>query len=313
MSFTVCCVNVRGIRQVEKRRDVLNYLRSLRCGLYCLVDTHFTAEMVSMVRSEWGGEVLISCGTANSRGVAVLLNPSAAVLIHGFECDCHGNYIIMDIEFDGFFRCTYVVIYGPNEDSPNFYEQLFSSVSAAGDYPVILVGDWNLVLDFQKDTKFYSSIGNPRAREVVLEAMDRENFIDIWREQHADVTQYTWRKSNPAKFSRLDFFLISAELLQNVQTSDIVHGYRTDHSVITLTFKAVERSKRKPYWKFNNSLLDDKTFISTIKKEILYMKELYALPVYSRQSIENDRDIKFSISDQLFFETLLCHLRGIIV
>ena len=106
MSFTVCCVNVRGIRQVEKRRDVLNYLRSLRCGLYCLVDTHFTAEMVSMVRSDWGGEVLISCGTANSRGVAVLLNPSAAVLIHGFESDCHGNYIIMDIEFDGFFRCT---------------------------------------------------------------------------------------------------------------------------------------------------------------------------------------------------------------
>ena len=67
-------------------------------------------------------------------------------------------------------------IYGPNEDSPDFYEQLFSIVSLSGDY---LSWRLDLVLDFHKDTKFYSSIGNPRAREVVLEAMDIENLIDI--------------------------------------------------------------------------------------------------------------------------------------
>ena len=33
-------------------------------------------------------------------------------------------------------------VYGPNEDCPDFYEQLFSIVSLSGDYPIILVGDW---------------------------------------------------------------------------------------------------------------------------------------------------------------------------
>ena len=36
--------------------------------MYCVVDTHFTVEMGDMIRSEWGGDVYISCGTANSRG-----------------------------------------------------------------------------------------------------------------------------------------------------------------------------------------------------------------------------------------------------
>ena len=43
------------------------------------------------------------------------------------------------------------------------------------------------------------------------------------------------------------------------------------------------------------------------------MKEMYALPVYSRASIESDQDIQFSVTDKLFFETLMSHLRGVIV
>ena len=78
--------------------------------MYCFVDTHFTDEMKNMVRSEWGGEVYISCGTVNSRGVAVLLNPLAAVLIHKAEVDVQGNYIVLDVDSDGYFRCHLAVL-----------------------------------------------------------------------------------------------------------------------------------------------------------------------------------------------------------
>ena len=100
---------------MEKRRDVFHYLRNLRYALYCLVDTHFTPDMEAMVRSEWGGSVVLSCGTFNSRGVAVLLNPAAAVMLHSFEVGCQGNYAILDVEFDGYVRCNYAVLYGPNK------------------------------------------------------------------------------------------------------------------------------------------------------------------------------------------------------
>ena len=314
MNLSICCVNVRGIRQAEKRRDVFNFLRNKRCALYCLVDTHFTPDMVTMVRSEWGGEVFVSCGSNNSRGVAVLVSPGAPVVVNSADVDCHGNYIIIDVDFDGYFRCRCVTLYGPNDDHPTFFEDIFDKMFRNSyDYPVILVGDWNLVLDQEKDTKFYRSIGNPRARNVVLKAIENENLVDIWRKQHGNTKQFTWRRTNPVKFSRLDYFLISSELLDFISSSDITSGYRTDHSIITLSFKRLNVSKRKLFWKMNNSLLDDENFINVIKQEIRIMKELYALPIYSRDFIESARDIQFSVGDQLFFETLLSHLRGIII
>ena len=313
MGVSVCCLNVRGVRQTEKRRDVFHYIRRLGCAMYCIVDTHFTPDMEVMVRSEWGGDVFLSCGTFNSRGVAVLLNPSAAVIVHHAELDDHGNYVILDVEFDGLFRCNYVVLYGPNDDRPDFFEELFAKVCIDKGQPVILVGDWNLVIDPQMDTKFYGNVGNPRARNVVINALENESLIDVWREQHPNTSRFTWKRTNPAKFSRLDYFLVSADLFKNITGTDIVSGYRTDHSVVTLTLEKPVTYNRKLFWKFNNSLLRDKRYIGKIKEEIRYIKELYALPVYSTAAIDSFKDIAFSINDQLFFETLLCHLRGVTV
>ena len=107
--------------------------------------------------------------------------------------------------------------------------------------------------------------------------------------------------------------LVSQELLRNILASHIVSGYRTDHNLVTQLFNKTELPKRKLFWKFNNSFLDDKNLISFIKKQITYMKEPYALPVYSRASIESYQDIQFSVTDKLFFETLMSHLRVEIV
>ena len=246
MSLSVCSVNVRGIRQSNKRRDVFHYLKGLGCAMYCLVDTHFTPDMGERVRSEWGCDVFLSCGTRNSRGIAVLPTPGAAVIIHNSEMDEHGNYIVMDVEFDGLFRCTFVVLYGPNDDNPKFFRDLFGKVfdSEIGQLPIILVGDWNFVLDFEKDRKFYRQLGNPRARSVVLDAIDHENLIDIWREQHPSLYRYTWKRFNPVKYSRLDFFLVSADLVPSVTSSDIIYGHRTDHNIVSLTFKKQEKRRR---------------------------------------------------------------------
>ena len=314
MSVSIGCVNVRGIRQAEKRRDVFSYLRNMQCAVYCLVDTHFTEDMLSMVRSEWGGDVFVSCGTAHARGIAVLVSPGAPVIVNSVDVDSHGNYVVMDMEFDGYFSCRCVALYGPNDDCPTFFEEIFDKVlGGSGTHPVFFVGDWNLVLDQDKDTKFYRNIGNPRARKAVLNAIENENLVDVWRAQHENVRQFTWRKTNPAKFSRLDFFLVSSDLLSFIASSDILSGYRTDHSLVTLTLKKPAFCNRRLFWKFNNSLLNDEVFINVIKNEIRQMKEMYALPVYSTSFIESEQDVQFSVDDQLFFETLMCHLRGKIV
>ena len=315
MSLSVCSVNVRGIRQFEKRRDVFHYLKGLSCALYCLVDTHLTPEMAGRVRSEWGADVWLSCGSDHARGVAVLPRPGAPVVIHNQMMDSAGNYIILDVEFDGYFRCVFVVLYGPNDDRPKFFLDIFEKAAQLGtkELPTIFVGDWNFVLDPDKDTKFYRTVGNPRARRTVMEAIENENLVDIWREQHPNLRKYTWRRVKPAKYSRLDFFLISAELVCSIHASDIVWGYRTDHNIIKLTFKNQDRMKRSLFWKFNNSLLEDSAYLELIRREIKCVKDQYRLPVSSADAIDDDQHIRFSIDDQLFFETLLCHLRGVTI
>ena len=56
--------------------------------------------------------------------------------------------------------------------------------------------------------------------------------------------KYTWRRSNPTvKQARLDYFLICENMSQYVIDAEIIPGYRTDHSGITLKLKLVESER----------------------------------------------------------------------
>ena len=94
---------------------------------------------------------------------------------------------------------------------------------------------------------------------------------------------------------------------------DIEAGYRTDHSMITitLTFGKLEYRNRL-LWKFNNSLLKDKTFVNEINDVIkTVIEECAALP-YCREQLPliPKLDIQFVISDQLFLDVLLMKIRS---
>ena len=89
-------------------------------------------------------------------------------------------------------------------------------------------------------------------------------------------------------------------------------SYRSDHSLVFLELKTEGRKYGKQYWKFNDSLLKDKTYISMKKQFILDVKKQYAVPVYNLDNIENipDELIEFQMNNQLFFEVLLMEIRG---
>ena len=57
---------------------------------------------------------------------------------------------------------------------------------------------------------------------------------DPWRVLNPDTKRFTWRKNNPIKQARLDFFLMSSELLNLIDLAEILPGYRTDHSMVVI-------------------------------------------------------------------------------
>ena len=68
-------------------------------------------------------------------------------------------------------RFTLAVVYGPNNDDPNFFLQLSEKIGAVGNEAVIAVGDWNVVLDYEWDTVGYKHKNNPKANAAVLDLM----------------------------------------------------------------------------------------------------------------------------------------------
>ena len=61
---------------------------------------------------------------------------------------------------------------------------------------------------------------------------------------------------------RLDFFLVSYGLLEYVYKAEIGPGFfLSDHSSITIGLVPFLQVRGKSYWKFNNSLLEDKDYV----------------------------------------------------
>ena len=110
---------------------------------------------------------------------------------------------------------------------------------------------------------------------MVLNLMEQENFIDVWRLMNEDKIQYTWRRFIPTKNkARLDYFLVSDTIFSFVTQSAVIPGYRTDHSGIILKLKLQEIERGRSYWKFNITLLKDKKYIEEVKKAIKETKTI---------------------------------------
>ena len=153
------------------------------------------------------------------------------------------------------------------------------------------------------------------AKVVVNEIIEKFNLTDVWREFHETEHKYTWKRRNPTKMARLDYFLISEDMLAITTDASILAGYRTDHNRIIISLQASKHEKGRGYWKFNNLLLSDKDFINMVKDKIRMLKDIYAVPFYSEEFKYNSNlgDLQFIIDDQLLLNTFLTMLRGDII
>ena len=184
-------------------------------------------------------------------------------------------------------------LYGPNKDDPKFYENIQQKIVRQGNENIIIVGDWNLLLDPPIDSKNYKHVNNPSAREIVLKLMSDLNLYDIWREENREKHMFTWkRKLKPGliQMGRLDFFFIISEKLATFSKNEnISPGYRSDHSIISLCLKFISLPKSRTYWKFNNYLLLNIDYSKEIKNTITRIKSQYAPPQTNPEEIENKR------------------------
>ena len=78
--------------------------------------------------------------------------------------------------------------------------------------------------------------------------------------------RYTWRRKKPDIQCRLDFFLTSQSLISKINTWDIVPGYKTDHSMITMAIVTNSNPRDPGFWKLNTPFQSEDNYVTKIKK-----------------------------------------------
>ena len=205
-SIKLLSANCQGLRNFQKRADVISYFKEKKANIVCLQDTHLLEEDMMSIKDIWNNEVFINGGKTNSRGVAILLNNNFEHEVLTCKKDRNGNYLNLILKLSS-MTINLTTLYGPNNDCPAFFEEIQSLLENENADYNILCGDFNIALDQDLDTFNYKTINNPRARQALLEIMRDQDLSDIYRDLHPDNKRYTWRRRNPVKQARLDLFL----------------------------------------------------------------------------------------------------------
>ena len=271
--LSIASINVRGINNCEKRLKLYHYLRHKNFDVIFLQETHSCKNSEKYWRSQWAGNILFSHGSSNSRGTAILFKRKSAISVKYQVHDPCGRYVIAQVEFE-MLSFLLVNLYAPNIDDESYFVDLAKIIA---DIPVdlkMIGGDYNLVLDVNKDKSGGIPTTHFKSQEVIKNLIQSEDLIDIWRHQHPYDHTYTWYRKNPELIQcRLDFFLVSNTFLPMCLGTDIIPGYMSDHSIVTFTIE-IENSKKGPgFWRLNTSLLEDIVYIKQIRELI---KEVFA-------------------------------------
>ena len=255
-------LNVRGLRNANKRRAIFSYLKSQKATIFCLQETYLSIEDEKVWSAEWGGKIFFSHGSSHSRVVCTLLNPNSLFNLRRIEADSEGRLLIVKVIIDE--DCYFVSnIYAPtdyrNQDS--FIRSLSEQIiSYADTSKSVIAGDWNITLN-PIDKRGGQPWKATNYRNSIKNLMEELNLIDIYRQTHPSTKSFTYESKPLNLKSRIDFFLISRPLSSCVKNTEIRTSIAPDHKSIFLNIEVGNEFSRGPgLWKFNNTLLEDENY-----------------------------------------------------
>ena len=280
MDLKVCSLNVRGLRDRLKRREMFNWLRKKNYSIYMLQEVHCLENtIISVWSAKWGYKTLFGCCTSARRGVAILFNDNFNLQVQRSYSDPNGRFIICDIITDN--KCmTMAVLYAPNDDDPSFLLNFFDHLNDFKCDEVIIGGDFNLVLDLDIDKKDGLTKPHTESVKTLKEFCTQFNLLDAWRILNLDIRRYTWWRKWPEIHCCLDFFLVTQSLMCNITSANILTRYKTDHSLIEITVATHWNMRGPGFWKLNTSFLTEMDYINQIRAVIKDTQEEYQNDIF---------------------------------
>ena len=123
-------------------------------------------------------------------------------------------------------------------DKPDFFNNISYQIDRIGNQLIIAGGDWNVLLNIAINAGNCKGYANrPRAlgkkkKKKKVPNMDKYDLVDVWPQVFPDKRGYMRRKFNTVQRDRLDCFLISEELMPDVNGVKLNRSHSSDHSLV---------------------------------------------------------------------------------
>ena len=184
--FKFLSLNVRGLRNREKRRSIFAYLKNQKANVYFLQETFSNSSDEKIWAAEWGGQIFCSHGSDHSKGVCILIKPNSTLHADIVELDTNGKFIILRLKTQGETSLNVVNVYAPtdNREQTEFLDSFSKKIISLTDTSnLVIADDWNTTLsplDKQggiawKETKYGNSL---------IHLIKEINLVDIYRVLH---------------------------------------------------------------------------------------------------------------------------------
>ena len=285
--LSIISLNTNGMAEASKRRSVKIWLTKFHNAenkFIFLQETHTTSKSEALWKKEWDQrKILFSHGTSGSAGAVIIFPRNENYIINTSKVSQQGRYVTASVTIEDNKFCL-INCYAPNTNKPKdqlkWLAEIQQILQDNMDYNTIIGGDLNDCfiphLDKYKCKPGTKETEYVKAWKIICEEF---NLADIWRILNPDKRCYTWRQGSSItrlKQSRLDYWLVSVNLMYDLHSIDIKTGIRSDHSMIDIDFYKMDNPERGPsFWRFNASLLKDKTYIDLINTGLLKAQEKY--------------------------------------
>ncbi len=280
INLNIITFNVQGLRADIKRRTLFRYFHNhCKNSVIFLQETHSSPNIEKTWRNEWGADIKFSHYANNSRGVCILFPNNLDYSIEKCISDEDGRFLILSVNIDDkMFVLANVYAPTKNHDTDQcaFLNTFrFNMLDFLGEN-ILIGGDFNITLNPSIDKSGGRKEGPSKYRDSLIEFIEELGLNDAWRTKNPGVKHYTWSSGDGSIKSRLDFWLISEFMCNNIKSSKILPLVKSDHRACLINIQGDLFQKRGPgFWKFNSDLLHHKEFIQTVKEVIKIGKNVY--------------------------------------
>ena len=281
-------LNVRGLKNIKKRRALFNSFKTKDFDIICLQETYLAQKDLNNIQNEWGSIVHLSEGSGRSKGLITLFNKRLKN-VQISMCFFNKRCLVSKIQYES-SSFLVVNVYAPciqteKQAFLNMFKGAIDKEMGECDNILILAGDFNIV----QDNKLDIISGDPHKENIVKSFKNTINdllLIDVWRACHGNRKEYTWSKTKPFTARRLDYIFVSEDAFPFCKDSSIENFGFSDHRgvVVNLDFSCFKRGPS--CYKFNNTLLKNLSFVKEMKNEIERIKTLGLDPHLSWEYIK---------------------------